>query len=222
MDFNGLEILAKLALFFPPFLFALCFHEFAHGWAAKKFGDNTAEMMGRLTLNPVPHLDIIGTIILPAVGVIMGGGVGFGWAKPVPVNERNLTKPKQQMFWIAFAGPLSNILMGFVGALLFVLAERYLPGGPLAPFISMLNFFVQINCALAVFNLIPLHPLDGGKVIARFLPDNINQKMENRQQEISWILFAFLFMGGFKILAYPIIALITLFMSTATAIFSFL
>ena len=120
MEFNALEFLAKVGVCFQPLLFALCFHEDAHGWTARRFGDRTAEYMGRLTLNPFPHLDILGTVVLPVVG-LLAGGVVFGWAKPVPVNPRNLSQPKEQMFWIALAGPLSNILLGFVGEFFFVL-----------------------------------------------------------------------------------------------------
>ncbi|MCB0356736.1 MAG: site-2 protease family protein, partial [Bdellovibrionales bacterium] len=176
MDINGLELLYKVALFFPPFLFALCFHEYAHGWTARLFGDKTAEYMGRLTLNPLAHMDPLGTLILPIAGVALGGFI-FGWAKPVPVNERNLKHPKSQMFWIAFAGPLSNILLGFVGAFVYLLLDHYWQGSMASAFLQMLEFFIIINAMLAVFNLLPVHPLDGGKILARFLSDELNNKL---------------------------------------------
>ena len=114
---DPLEIAVKVGLFFIPFLFALCFHEFAHGFVAKLRGDNTAEIMGRLTMNPLAHVDWVGTVGLPIVSIITGLPL-FGWAKPVPVNPRNLKDPKNDMFWVALAGPLSNILLFLVGLVL--------------------------------------------------------------------------------------------------------
>lgn len=215
MDFNLLEALAKAAVFFPPFLFALCFHEYAHGWVARRKGDMTAELMGRLTLNPIPHMDFLGTLLLPAIG-IFGGGIMFGWAKPVPVNPRNLKNPKDDMFWIALAGPLSNILLGFIGGYIMVLLTAFFPQGSIySALINMLEFFLIINAMLAVFNMIPLHPLDGGKVLARFLPYEWNRKLEEIQSYSTFILLGFLFLGGFKILAIPIYFLKALFFNTA-------
>jgi Zn-dependent protease len=214
MEFNGLEVLYKVALFFPPFLFALCFHEFAHGWTARLFGDRTAEQMGRLTLNPIAHMDPLGTLILPIAGVALGGFV-FGWAKPVPVNARNLSHPKEQMFWIAFAGPLSNLILGLVGAFLYLILTNFTHSNTAGAFASMLSYFVVINCMLAVFNLIPIHPLDGGKIMARFLPHQINAKLEEFEAYSSYVLLAFLLMGGFKLLWIPISYLESFFMSVA-------
>jgi Zn-dependent protease len=114
---NFVEIGHKLALFYVPFLFALCFHEFAHGWIAKTRGDNTAELMGRLTLNPMAHADMIGTFALPIMAIVFSVPIFFGWAKPVPVNIRNLKNPRVDMFWIALAGPASNILLAVLGLL---------------------------------------------------------------------------------------------------------
>lgn len=115
-DINLIEVLAKLGIQGAPFLFALCFHELAHGYIAKRKGDNTAEVMGRISMNPFVHADLIGTLILPVAGILAGiggmnGGNGFifGWAKPVPVNSRNLSKPKEDMFWIAIAAALGQI-----------------------------------------------------------------------------------------------------------------
>src|SRR5690606_16730988 len=126
MDGDILEKLVKTGIFFVPFLFSLCVHEFAHGWVALKRGDHTARMMGRLTLNPMAHADMIGTFILPLASLFMGSPIFFGWAKPVPVDARNLKNPRTDMFWVAFAGPLSNVLMAFLGAFAFVFAERHM------------------------------------------------------------------------------------------------
>ncbi len=199
-----MQIISNFGLFFIPFLFSLCFHEYAHGWMAKKLGDNTASLMGRLTMNPMAHADPIGTFILPAASIIMQIPF-FGWAKPVPVNERNLKHPKKDMFWVAAAGPLSNVLLAFVGAFLLIAVEIYV-ADPHQKISAMrfLNTFMIINLSLAFFNLLPIHPLDGGKVIARFLPDSINDQLEANQHITSMILLFLFIGGGLKILSTPI------------------
>ena len=170
-DMNLIEILAKLGIFFVPFLFALCFHEFAHGLVAKWRGDNTAQMMGRLTMNPMAHADPIGTWMLPILAIVFSSPFFFGWARPVPVNERNLKRPRQDMFWVALAGPASNFLLAFVAmfALAFVYAH-FKGGADGSAYVRLLETFLTVNLFLALFNLIPIHPLDGGKVLAPFLP----------------------------------------------------
>ncbi|HEX4923183.1 MAG TPA: site-2 protease family protein [Bdellovibrionales bacterium] len=196
---------------FVIFLFSLCFHEFAHAFVAHMRGDNTAQMMGRLTLNPMAHADPLGTVILPLIGMTgMAAGLPiFGWARPVPVDERNLKRPRQDMFWIASAGPLSNILLATLGVFGYTgyLAYTGLTGAEIANVNNWSVFaisFVATNLALAFFNLIPFHPLDGGKVIARFLPESMNRKLEENEQTISIVLIMVLFLGGFAILRYPI------------------
>lgn len=206
-DMNFTEIGARVMGVFVPFLFALSFHEFAHGWVAKKKGDNTAEAMGRLTLNPFAHADMLGTFILPLMGLLSGLAM-FGWAKPVPVDPRNLKNPKTDMFWIASAGPLSNLLLAFIGCILFVLTERFYPlSGPMAQIFdreavaSFLFIFIYINMLLCLFNLIPLHPLDGGKILARFIPNSWNRFLEENQMTLNIILIAAFILGGFSFLA---------------------
>lgn len=190
-------------LFFIPFLFSLCFHEYAHGWMARRKGDRTAEMMGRLTLNPMAHIDWLGTVILPIMAVLTSLPL-FGWAKPVPVNPRNLDRPRQDMFWIALAGPASNVLLFVIGLVVLAVVLRQNIIVPTQPLLQMLVIFLKLNLYLAFFNMLPLHPLDGGKVIARFLPISWDNWLENNQQMLSMALMLLVIFGGLSILALPV------------------
>lgn len=198
----------NIFLIFFPFLFALCFHEYAHGFVAKLKGDNTAEMMGRLTLNPLVHMDLVGTFILPLISIfsISSGGPSFffGWAKPVPVSTRNLKNVRNDMFWIALAGPLSNLLLGLVAAFVYVLVITRVGVDSQAVVKKLFVSFLITNASLAVFNMIPVHPLDGGKVLARFLPASINAKLE-QNEHISSMILLFIFISGLgAIISYPV------------------
>jgi Zn-dependent protease len=208
------ELGRVFALYFIPFLFALCFHEFAHGWMAKMKGDRTAEMMGRLTLNPLVHMDPIGTFLLPLAAIFMHFPF-FGWAKPVPVNTRNLKHVRNDMFWIALAGPVSNIFLAFVGALALMSTMAIMRSfdGALP---TILRAFIQVNLFLAFFNLIPLHPLDGGKVIARFLPLRWNDWLEKNQHQMQMALFVLFIVGGFQFVAAPALISANFLINSAT------
>jgi len=197
------DVLIKIALFFPPFLFALCFHEFAHGYIAKLRGDNTAEMMGRLSMNPLAHVDWIGTVGLPLISIVSGLPL-FGWAKPVPVNPRNLKNQKNDMFWVALAGPLSNVLLFLLGLLFFYIIIHYTQLGGSQTVAQMLVMFLSINLYLAIFNMIPVHPLDGGKIIERFIPYQWNRFLEDNQQTINMVFLFLLIFGGLRYLAAPV------------------
>lgn len=201
-----MDILYKIFIFYIPLLFSLCVHEYSHAWVAKKLGDCFAEMQGRLTLNPLVHMDVVGTLILPMLALFTGLPV-FGWAKPVPVDESALKEPVKDMFWIALAGPLSNFLMAALGGLLIVFL--YIdPTYSLSSSVGViLQTFIFINLLLGFFNLIPLHPLDGGKVLARFLKPKWSQFLEERQGYSSFLLILIFVMGGFHYLAYPAIIL---------------
>lgn len=203
-----MQFVSNIFLIFFPFLFALCFHEFAHGWVAKLKGDNTAEQMGRLTLNPLVHMDIVGTLVLPLVSIfsISQGGPSFffGWAKPVPVSTRNLKNPRTDMFWIALAGPLSNILLAVISSFLFVLVMLKVDPSSQSAIKKIFTMFIITNVSLAVFNMIPLHPLDGGKVLARFLPASVNLKLEQNEHITSLILLFIFITGLGAIISLPV------------------
>ncbi len=206
MQNDVFEILQRAVIFFVPFLFALCFHEYAHGWVARLRGDNTAHLMGRLTMNPLAHADPLGTFILPLMAILNPGlGIFFGWAKPVPVNERNLKNPRIDMFWIALAGPASNLLLAAISAVLLFLATRMLiTSAYFSATRELLSTFIYLNLFLAVFNALPLHPLDGGKILARFLPAHINYKLEENQHISGIVLLLLILLGATHFLVFPV------------------
>jgi Zn-dependent protease len=203
------EIAYRLFIFFVPFLFALCVHEYAHGIVAKWRGDNTAETMGRLNLNPLSHMDMIGTVMLPILTIVGGAPISFGWAKPVPVNTRNLKKPKTDMFWIALAGPLSNLAMAILTLLLIRIGSGLIAGTEYTESIMSLAFvFVGLNVMLFLFNMIPLNPLDGGKVLARFLPDGLSRTLEDNEVSTSFaLLFLLIFFSKYLMFAAHFVTL---------------
>jgi Zn-dependent protease len=163
------HMLVKISIMLAPALLAVTVHEVAHGYAADRFGDPTARLLGRLTLNPVRHLDPVGTLALLFVG--------FGWARPVPVNFANLRNPKQDMLWVALAGPGANVMLAILSALVlrfvgFLDASLALDiTAATKPIALMAAFSLYINVILAVFNLVPIPPLDGGRILSALLPN---------------------------------------------------
>lgn len=172
-----------LVLLIPVLLFALVFHEFSHGWVANRLGDPTAKNQGRLTLNPMAHLDPIGSMMILFVG--------FGWAKPVPVDSRYLANPRKDMMKIAFAGPASNLLLAFIGGILIRITGY---AGPLS---SMLILFTQINISLAVFNMIPIPPLDGSQIFSGIMIRKNPQLVMQLQMYGPQILLGLILFGMF-------------------------
>lgn len=174
---------------------------------AKKFGDDTASIMGRLTLNPMAHIDWVGTVILPIMSIITHIPL-FGWAKPVPVNPRNLSKPREQMFWIALAGPLSNVLLFVLGLVFYFIVLKVLHLSLSEGQARMLYMFLILNMYLAVFNMLPFHPLDGGKVLSRFIPQKWDMWLEEQQHYLQVALMLMVIFGGFRILALPVMSFV--------------
>ena len=163
------QLIQTITIAAIPILFAITLHEAAHGYAARHFGDNTAYLQGRISLNPMRHIDLIGTVLLPLM-TLMLGGILFGWAKPVPVNFSALRRPKKDMLWVALAGPASNLFMALGWALFYKLAWMNPESYFAEPLMEMAHIGIQINVVLLVLNLLPLPPLDGGRVAVSLLP----------------------------------------------------
>lgn len=212
-----LSVPQLFAIWVLPVLFAITVHEVAHGWVANKFGDPTAKALGRITLNPLKHIDLIGTIIVPAVLLLLGGFV-FGWAKPVPVNFQNLRHRRRDTALVAIAGPFTNLLMaigwaaiakagiflmdqGFQWALVF----RY-----------MGQAGIIINLMLLFLNIIPLPPLDGGRVLSSLLPPSVSSKFDKIEPFGFWILLILLATG---VLAYILIPPVLFFNHLVNSLF---
>lgn len=169
-----LTYIQKIAIYALPVIFAITVHEAAHGFAARFFGDMTADRAGRITLNPLKHIDPVGTILVPALTLLVGG-ILFGWAKPVPVDFSRLRNPKRDMLWVAAAGPASNFVMALFWALMIKLSVSS-PNIYSEPMVLMGQAGVMINVVLMVLNLLPLPPLDGGRIAVSLLPNHMAYK----------------------------------------------
>lgn len=199
----------QLLIALPVLIFSVVLHEVAHGWVANREGDPTAAMLGRLTLNPLPHIDPIGSILVPAVMVLMPGGFIFGWAKPVPVNPRNFRNYKRGDILVSLAGVFVNFLLVFAFTLLVVVAAwgaRLMPEATAtwSVVMEMGRFGILINIVLALFNLLPIPPLDGSHVMYHLLPPRLGMKYREVGRYGMLLVFAFLFLGGFRILMWPL------------------
>lgn len=205
-DLSTIQLIAVWTL---PVLFAIIVHEVAHGWVANLLGDKTALMLGRLTLNPIKHMDLMGTVIIPIVLLITTHFI-FGWAKPVPVDPRNFKNPKQGMALVAAAGPLSNLAMAIAWGLVLKLGILLGPklGYSAFALIYMGQAGIFINLILGVLNLIPIPPLDGSRVLSSFLPNKAYALYNRIEPYGFFILLGLLMLGGFeKIINPPVLFL---------------
>jgi len=206
------NLIQTLAVYALPVLFGITLHEAAHGYVARHFGDPTAEQAGRISLNPLRHIDPMGTIIVPLVLLLvtklMGGGLLFGWAKPVPVNWSRLRRPKRDMLWVALAGPMSNLLMA-IGWVLFlrVMLALDLIAGPWDFWALMANAGVQVNLILMALNLLPLPPLDGGRVVFSLLPPRLAWRYGRLEPYGLVILIVLMMLGWLWPLMLPLLKL---------------
>lgn len=200
-----------------PVIFAITLHEVAHGWAARRFGDRTAELLGRLTINPLRHIDPVGSVAVPLVLAFLSLPP-FGWAKPVPVNPRNLRRPKQDMVLVAAAGPASNFVMALGWAIGFaVVLHAPLPVAGVRQFLlSMTQIGIYFNILLAVFNLMPIPPLDGGRVLRGLVPEALGRKLDAVEPYGLIIVMGLLALGVLGQVVAPLVELVSaLFFSIA-------
>jgi len=200
-----LNIIQKICAYALPIIFAITVHEAAHGYAARYFGDMTAHYLKRITLNPFKHIDLMGTILLPALTVMLGG-ILFGWAKPVPVNFSNLRNPKKDMMWVALAGPASNLIMAIFWTIILVRINLFPEQAELFLRVMCLAG-IQINIILMVLNMLPLPPLDGGRVAVSLLPYPWSGYLAGLERYGLIILIFLLFSGVLGKILFPLVNL---------------
>jgi Zn-dependent protease len=202
---NELTLIQRIVVWILPVIFAITVHEVAHGWVAKKYGDNTAANLGRLTLNPLKHIDLVGTIILPGLLLITGTGFIFGWAKPVPVDSRYFKNPRKDMAIVALAGPMSNLLMAICWALVARIGVAFSENEAIAmPLIYSGVAGISINLILMLLNLLPIPPLDGSRILSGILPSYWAWQFNKLERFGFLILLGMLYFNVLSvILAYP-------------------
>lgn len=202
-----LTLIQQIAVYALPVIFAITLHEAAHGYAARHFGDTTAYMLGRISLNPLRHIDLVGTVLVPLLTLAVGG-ILFGWAKPVPVNFNQLHHPKRDMLWVAAAGPAANLFMLLLWAGVMKLAVT-MPENSLAlPMALMGKAGITINAVLMVLNLLPLLPLDGGRIAVSLLPARLAYSYSRLEPYGMIILVLLLFSGMLNTILWPAINLV--------------
>jgi Zn-dependent protease len=199
---NEISIIQKISVYALPVLLAITVHEAAHAYAAKRFGDPTAFVLGRMTLNPLKHIDLIGTVLLPLFCLLLGGFI-FGWAKPVPVNFSALKNRRVGTFWVAAAGPLSNLGMALIWTLLLRLAMHMLNGYS-EPLALMSDAGMQINLMLMALNLLPVLPLDGGRILGSLLPPRLSWSYARLEPYGMWVMILLLAFGWLQMLLGPV------------------
>jgi Zn-dependent protease len=187
------SLVQTVAIYALPVLFAITLHEAAHGYVARHFGDMTAHAEGRISLNPLRHVDLNGTVIVPLVLIALSGGkFAFGWAKPVPVNYSALRKPKQHMAWVAAAGPAANLSMG-IGWALLLKSVIELPRGTASAFLAQMAIAgIVVNLVIMVINLLPILPLDGGRILVGLLPRGLAREYARTERWGGYVLMAFI------------------------------
>lgn len=200
------SLVQKIIIWAIPVIFAITVHEVAHGWVALQLGDRTAQMMGRLTLNPIKHIDPIGTLLIPGL-LLMVGGFMFGYAKPVPVTYQNLRRPKSDMAWVALAGPMANLVMAVIWVLVVKLGLGLYQSGVTIgePMLYMGIAGVLINTMLMVLNLLPLPPLDGGRILTSVLPGPMAWQVSRIEPYGFFILLGLLYFGILGMVLWPMI-----------------
>lgn len=188
------QILFYISVYVPPLLFAITLHEAAHGYAARYFGDNTAYVLGRISLNPTKHIDPIGTLALPGLLILLSSPFVFGWAKPVPVAIGNLRHPKRDMIYVAAAGPVANLVMALLWAVLLSIYGSL--GIDSDVLITMALMGVKLNVILMLFNLLPIPPLDGGRILIGLLPIKASLTLARLEPYGMFIVLGLLLIGG--------------------------
>jgi Zn-dependent protease len=202
------SLIQTLAIAALPVIFAITLHEAAHGYAARHFGDPTAWLQGRISLNPLRHIDLYGTILIPiAILLFSGGTFLFGYAKPVPVDFSRLRKPKQDMFWVAAAGPGANLFMALCWAFMLKLSWLLPSSEYTLPLAEMSKIGITVNCVLMVLNLLPLPPLDGGRIAVSLLPHALAWKFARIERWGFPILLVLLFTGILGAVMNPLVSL---------------
>ncbi|MCB1914762.1 MAG: site-2 protease family protein [Rhodocyclaceae bacterium] len=202
------ELISTLAIWALPVLLAITLHEAAHGYVARHFGDPTAEQAGRITLNPLRHIDPVGTLLVPGlILALSAGGMLFGWAKPVPVSFGRLRRPKADMLWVAAAGPLANLAMAIGWALVFLLGRQLAGSDYALPMLKMADAGMQINAILMILNLLPVPPLDGGRIAVSLLPGRLAVSYAKLEPFGFPILLLLLFTGVLGAVLGPLVAL---------------
>ena len=211
------NLIQTLAIYALPVIFAITLHEAAHGYAARHFGDPTAWLLGRITPNPLKHIDLIGTILIPALLFISKAGFLFGWAKPVPVDFSRLHRPKQDMLWVAAAGPAANLVMAFAWAVMLKLAIVMPDNAYSLPLAEMARAGIEVNAVLMLLNLLPIPPLDGGRIAVSLLPAGLAWRFARIERFGFIILLAMIFFGVLGVILTPLLRAFLFFIKTVFA-----